>query len=339
MDQNADSPARSGVAARLKRESDAGRADHTSDASDSMSFAYLPLFTGDYLRDTRHLSPLRHGVYLLALMHCWDSKGPMPLDEQECAGICNCRSVEEIDALRYVLGRFFVRMDDGHYNKRIAEEVAKSEHLSKQLSKAGKASAAARRSKARQGKRTDVEHVLNTGSAKVEPRSVSPSPSPSPSPNQPQANLTLGEPPEPPRPSGASGEQATPAPKKRERKAKEAGPTSVETWQAYADAYRVRYGVQPVRNARVNAQLSQLVHRLGAEEAPGVARFYVAHRNALYVNAKHCTDLLLRDAEKLRTEWVTGQTTYRRDAVEGDRIAATGAMWDRIAQRRQEKPE
>ena len=80
-----------------------------------MSFAYLPLFTGDYLRDTRHLTPLRHGIYLLGLMHCWDSKGPMPLDEQECASICNCRSADEIEALRYVLERFFVRMDDGHY--------------------------------------------------------------------------------------------------------------------------------------------------------------------------------------------------------------------------------
>jgi hypothetical protein len=32
---------------------------------DSMSFAYLPLYTGDYIRDTRHLTPLRHGIYLL----------------------------------------------------------------------------------------------------------------------------------------------------------------------------------------------------------------------------------------------------------------------------------
>ena len=80
----------------------------------------MPLFARDYLRDTRHLSPLRHGVYLLALMHCWDSKGPMPLDEQEAAGICNCRSNDEIEALRYVMARFFTRMADGHYNKRMA---------------------------------------------------------------------------------------------------------------------------------------------------------------------------------------------------------------------------
>lgn len=83
----------------------------------------MPLYTGDYIKDTRHLTPMRNGVYLMALMHCWDSRGPMPLDEQECAGICNCRSADEIEALRYVIGRYFVRMDDGHYNKRITKEI------------------------------------------------------------------------------------------------------------------------------------------------------------------------------------------------------------------------
>lgn len=145
-----------------------------------MSFAYMPIFTGDYLRDTRHLSPLRHGVYLLALMHCWDSKGPMPLDEQESAGICNCRSSDEIEALRYILGRYFVKMDDGHYNKRMAEEVAKTERLSGAFREAGLRSAEARRAKAR-GASAKAEPTFNQGSTEVEPRMVSPSPSPSPS--------------------------------------------------------------------------------------------------------------------------------------------------------------
>ena len=109
-----------------------------------MSFAYLPLFTGDYLRDTRHLSPLRHGVYLLALMHVWDSKGPMPLDEQECAGICNCRSADEVEALRYVLGRFFVRMEGGHYNMRMEKELGRSTAISNARRTAGIKGQAAR---------------------------------------------------------------------------------------------------------------------------------------------------------------------------------------------------
>jgi uncharacterized protein YdaU (DUF1376 family) len=103
-----------------------------------MSFSYLALYTGDYLRDTRHLTPLKHGVYLLLLMHCWDSRGPAPLDEQECAGIANCRSSDEVDALRYVLERYFVRMDDGWYNKRIQKEIERSCAISNARSNAGK---------------------------------------------------------------------------------------------------------------------------------------------------------------------------------------------------------
>ncbi len=103
-----------------------------------MSFAYLPLFTGDYLRDTRHLTPLKHGIYLLFLMHCWDQKGPLPLDEQECAGIANCRSADEIEALRYILNRYFVRCDDGWYNERIQREIERSENISRARSAAGR---------------------------------------------------------------------------------------------------------------------------------------------------------------------------------------------------------
>ncbi len=103
-----------------------------------MSFAYFPLYTGDYLRDTRHLTPMRHGVYLLLLMHCWDQKAPLPLDEQETAGIANCRSADEIDALRYILSKYFVKMDDGWYNLRIQKEIERSENISGARSAAGK---------------------------------------------------------------------------------------------------------------------------------------------------------------------------------------------------------
>ena len=103
-----------------------------------MSFAFMPIYTGDYLRDTRHLTPLKHGIYFLLLMHCWDQKGPLPLDEQECAGIANCRSADEIEALRYMLTRFFIKMDDGWYNKRLQKEIERAENLSKSRSIAGK---------------------------------------------------------------------------------------------------------------------------------------------------------------------------------------------------------
>jgi len=103
-----------------------------------VSFAYFPLFTGDYLRDTRTLSMAGHGCYLMLLMHCWDSKGPLPLDEEEIAAICGARSQEERSTMQRVVAKFFTRMEDGHYNERLQKEIERSEAISRERSEAGR---------------------------------------------------------------------------------------------------------------------------------------------------------------------------------------------------------
>jgi hypothetical protein len=80
-----------------------------------------------------------------------------------------------------------------------------------------------------------------------------------------------------------------------------------QAWEAYSREYQHRYGVVPVRNAKVNGQLAQIVARLGAEDAPHVAAFFVHHNSSWYVSKGHAVGLLLNDAEKLRTEWATGR--------------------------------
>lgn len=82
---------------------------------------------------------------------------------------------------------------------------------------------------------------------------------------------------------------------------------NADTWKAYSDAFFARYETEPVRNAKVNGQIAQLVARLGAEEAPQVARFFLGHNDAYYVRKAHSIDCLLADAEKLRMEWATNR--------------------------------
>lgn len=94
---------------------------------------------------------------------------------------------------------------------------------------------------------------------------------------------------------------------------------TVGTWKAYTNAYEVRYHVEPVRNATVNGQLANLVARLGGEEAPAVAAFYVRSNNSRYVNAGHSVSMLVMDAEKLRTEWATGRQGTAHQAIQTDR--------------------
>ena len=109
-----------------------------------MSFAFLALYTGDYVKKTRHLTPEEHGIYLLLLIHSWDTKGPAPLDERKLCAIVNARSGGEIESLRRVLAEYFVRAEDGWYNERMQSEIADAEFMSKRRSEAGKLGAQAR---------------------------------------------------------------------------------------------------------------------------------------------------------------------------------------------------
>ena len=113
----------------------------------------------------------------------------------------------------------------------------------------------------------------------------------------------------------AEGQPPTPARKARGAAAKGVPALSSATWAAYSSAYRARYLVDPVRNAAVNGQLAHLVARLGAQEAPLVAAYYLTRNDRWYADCGHSTDALLRHWQKLRTEWVITQTPNRPSVV------------------------
>lgn len=130
--------------------------------------------------------------------------------------------------------------------------------------------------------------------------------------------------------SGLSDSDSPPVHRLRAAKKLADSPPTGETWSAYSDAYQERYKTEPVRNAKVNGQLLQFVKRLGAEEAPGVAAWYVASNNRFYVQKRHAVDCLLADAEGLRTEWATNTRVTETRAREADRLQTSGDMWSRI---------
>lgn len=101
-------------------------------------------------------------------------------------------------------------------------------------------------------------------------------------------------------------------------------------WQAYREAYAMRYGAEPVRNAKVNAQVVRLLDLLPADEAPGVARHFVGSAAAFYVAKGHDFGLLVADAGKLRTEWATGTVITAAGARQADRTAQTGQVFGRL---------
>jgi len=95
--------------------------------------------------------------------------------------------------------------------------------------------------------------------------------------------------------------------KPRPKPKTEAQTANANTWDSYTIAYLERYGVEPVRNAKVNGQVAQLVQRLGADEAPSVAAFYVTINDSFFLRSSHEFGLLVARAEGIRTQWVTGR--------------------------------
>lgn len=114
-----------------------------------------------------------------------------------------------------------------------------------------------------------------------------------------------------------------PAPEGAEAPAKNipAQAPTVQTWGRYASAFKQRYGHEPARNAAVNGQLAQLVARLGKEEAPEVAAWYVSIEDPFYVKQMHPVKLLLADYEKVRGYWKSGRKG------EDDRLPPKPPWW------------
>ncbi|WP_329839199.1 helix-turn-helix domain-containing protein [Stenotrophomonas geniculata] len=100
------------------------------------------------------------------------------------------------------------------------------------------------------------------------------------------------------------------------------------TWGAYRAAYRNRHGVDPVRNAKVNTNVRDLVKRLGREEAPLVAGWFVSVNEQYAVKRMHDLGVLLAGAEAYRTQWATGRQVTATVAQQQDQTQANASAVD-----------
>ncbi|MBV5735193.1 helix-turn-helix domain-containing protein [Pseudomonas aeruginosa] len=114
-------------------------------------------------------------------------------------------------------------------------------------------------------------------------------------------------------PSGEPSGEPSPLPTRSGPAAGEALQEACRSvWAAYRAAYEARWGVQPVRNAKVNSQVKQLVAALGAE-APAVAAFFVGLDDKFLVDSCHEFGLLLAKAGAYRTKWATAGSAPSTD--------------------------
>ena len=97
-----------------------------------MNRPWMPLYVGDYLGDTGHLTTTQHGAYLLLMMHYW-RKGGLPDDDRQLSKIAKL-PLKTWCEYRATLQDFFY---DGWKHKRIEAELQKMMRVSEQRAIAG----------------------------------------------------------------------------------------------------------------------------------------------------------------------------------------------------------
>jgi uncharacterized protein YdaU (DUF1376 family) len=97
-----------------------------------MNRPWMPLYVGDYLGDTGHLTTMQHGAYLLLMMHYW-RKGELPDDDRQLSKIAKL-PLRTWCEYRATLQDFFY---DGWKHKRIDAELEKMMRVSAKRAIAG----------------------------------------------------------------------------------------------------------------------------------------------------------------------------------------------------------
>jgi uncharacterized protein YdaU (DUF1376 family) len=86
---------------------------------------WMPLYVGDYLADTAHLTQTQHGAYLLLLMSLWRQNGQFADDDNTLATVTHS-TPQEWKRLRPVLARFCTVADGIWTQKRLTIEIEKA---------------------------------------------------------------------------------------------------------------------------------------------------------------------------------------------------------------------
>lgn len=97
----------------------------------------MPVFVGDYVADTLHLTTEQHGAYWLLILACWKAGGELPDDDGQLAAITRLQ-LAKWRTHAGVLRPFFSVQGAKLVHRRVAAELAKARDLSAKRSEAGK---------------------------------------------------------------------------------------------------------------------------------------------------------------------------------------------------------
>jgi uncharacterized protein YdaU (DUF1376 family) len=123
---------------------------------------YFKFNIGDYHKKAGRLSMLEHGAYTLLIHACYDRER-FPT-EDEALDWCWARTDEEVQAVKFVLRKFFEEQDGRFYQKRIEDEITNFHEKSEKNREI-----ALKREAARRTKREEKNTKRDESSTKREP--------------------------------------------------------------------------------------------------------------------------------------------------------------------------
>lgn len=267
---------------------------------------------GDYDGATVHLSWDEDMAYTRLIRVYYRLEKPIPLAPADAFRLVRASSKAQREAVTRVLHEFFEEHEDGWHNKRCDEEIATYQ---------AQAETNRRIARARTVERSADEPSHDSSHASSTKRAPSHKPVARTKSQQPLATAT--DSPE------SSAEKSVPGAQKR---APDTGPA----WEAYRAAYRGRYGQEPTPNAEDNAHMLAFVKKVPAEDAPGIAAFYVGHNKAWYVGKQHAVKWLREDAVGLRTQWLNRRPMTETLARHADRTGTTASVFGELLQEAKE---
>ena len=108
------------------------------------SDTWMPIYWGDYAKDTGHLGAAHHGAYLLLLKHYWVTGQPLPDDDAQLWRIVCADSLAHWRRLKPVVLAFFERRDGRLHHSRVDKELVSADRHAERRAGLARRAAAAR---------------------------------------------------------------------------------------------------------------------------------------------------------------------------------------------------
>ena len=122
-------------------------------------FPYLPMYVGDYLKKTRHLTTEQHGAYLLILFDLWEHGGSIPFDHNLLARVANI-TPKRWGRIWDALEGYFTVSDGKLSHERLNQEIQKCLQISQKRKHAGKLGGEARSLKSQGGEQAFAKQMV-----------------------------------------------------------------------------------------------------------------------------------------------------------------------------------